>query len=375
MSFMKTNGNPTAIDIFSGCGGMSWGLRKVGFEIVCGVDLDEIALTSFANNFPQARSIKANLADYSPQDLMKELHLKPEDLDCLIGGPPCQGFSKNVPASRRFLDDPKNLLVRRFIEFVIHLRPKVFVMENVAEVVNAYDQAFTREIRETLAKYGYDVDVKVLFAPDYGIPQRRRRAFYFGSQSGRQICFPTPSHIKEKTNHNLFEESYITVWDAIGDLPALKNGEGESPAEYTVNPHNQFQERMRHDATKLYDHVARELRPKQLARLSSLKAGEDARHLPKELAPKSGYSGAYGRLSKDSIAPTITRWVFHPGSGRFGHPEDYRVITIREAARFQSFSDDFVFTGTYIQKSHQVGNAVPPLFLSSFAPEIRKHLS
>jgi DNA (cytosine-5)-methyltransferase 1 len=371
---MNVNGKPTVIDIFSGCGGMSWGLHKEGFEIVCGVDLDETTLSAFANNFPQAHSIKANLADYSPQDLMKELQLKPEELDCLIGGPPCQGFSKNVPASRRFLDDAKNLLVRRFIEFVIHLRPKVFIMENVAEVVNAYDQAYTREIRETLAKYGYDVDVKVLFAPDYGIPQRRRRAFYFGSQSGKQICFPTPSHIKERTNQNLFEQSYVRVWDAIGDLPALRNGEGESPTEYTVNPHNQFQERMRRDAAKLYDHVARKLRPKQLARLSSLKAGEDARHLPKELAPKSGYSGAYGRLSKDSIAPTITRWVFHPGSGRFGHPEDYRVITIREAARLQSFTDDFVFTGTYIQKSHQVGNAVPPLFLSSFAAEIRKHL-
>lgn len=372
---MKNNGKLTAIDIFSGCGGMSWGLHKEGFEILGGVELDDIALASYSNNFPESHAIKANLTEYSPNDLMETIHLKPEELDCLIGGPPCQGFSKNVPASRRFLDDPKNILVRRFIEFVIQLRPKVFIMENVAEVVNAYDQAYTREIRDTLGKYGYDVDVKVLFAPDYGIPQRRRRAFYFGSRSRKPICFPAPTHIKERSNQNLFDQSYVTVWDAIGDLPALKHGEGESPTVYSTNPQNQFQERMRRDATKLYDHVARELRPKQLARLSSLKAGEDARHLPKELAPKSGYSGAYGRLSKSSIAPTITRWVFHPGSGRFGHPEDYRVITIREAARLQSFTDDFVFTGTYIQKSHQVGNAVPPLFLSSFVSEIRKHLS
>lgn len=372
---MKNNSKPTAIDIFSGCGGMSWGLHKEGFEILCGVELDDIALAAFANNFPKARAIKADLTEYSPRELMETLRLKPEELDCLIGGPPCQGFSKNVPASRRFLDDPKNVLVRRFIEFVIQLRPKAFVMENVAEVVNAYDQAYTREIRETLGEYGYDVDVKVLFAPDYGIPQRRRRAFYFGSRSSKPISFPAPTYIKEGKTPSLFERHYVTVWNAISDLPALKHGEGVSPMEYTASPTNQFQELMRRDATKLYDHVARELRPKQLARLTSLKAGEDARHLPKDLAPKSGYSGAYGRLSKDSIAPTITRWVFHPGSGRFGHPEDYRVITIREAARLQSFSDDFIFTGTYIQKSHQVGNAVPPLFLSSFAPEIRKHLS
>jgi DNA (cytosine-5)-methyltransferase 1 len=371
---MKINGQPTAIDIFSGCGGMSWGLKKEGFKILAGIDFDETALKTYSQNFENARAINANLAEYSPETLMDELALAPENLDCLIGGPPCQGFSKNVPASRRYLDDPKNILVRRFIEFVIRLRPKTFIMENVAEVVNAYDQAYTREIKETLGKHGYDIDVTVLFAPDYGVPQRRRRAFYFGSISGKSISFPKPSYTRKESTLNLFERSYVTVWEAISDLPALKNGEGQSPAEYTDTPNNDFQELMRRNAVKLYDHVARELRPKQLARLSSLQAGEDARHLPKELAPKSGYSGAYGRLSKESIAPTITRWVFHPGSGRFGHPEDYRVITIREAARLQSFSDDFIFSGTYIQKSHQVGNAVPPLLISSFAPEIRRHL-
>ncbi len=371
---MDSNGKHTVIDIFSGCGGMSWGLHTQGFKTIAGIDLDDTALATFALNFPEARAIKANLAEYSPKDLMSELSLKTEELDCLIGGPPCQGFSKNVPASRRYLADPKNLLVQRFIEFVISLKPKTFIMENVAEVVNAYDQAYTKEICENLAQHGYEVDVKVLFAPEYGIPQRRRRAFYFGTRSGKQLSFPTPSHINGGNTPSLFAQPLVTVWDAISDLPTLQHGEGVSPADYIAPPQHPYQEQMRLRATKLYDHIARGLRSKQVARLSALRAGEDARHLPKELAPRSGYSGAYGRLSKSSIAPTITRWVFHPGSGRFGHPLDIRVITIREAARLQSFSDDFIFTGTYIQKSHQVGNAVPPLFLSSFAPEIRKHL-
>lgn len=366
---------PGVVDLFAGCGGMSWGLRTEGFRVLCGADSDEMPLRTFAQNFPEARALTVDLAALAPEELMAELKLRPGELDCLIGGPPCQGFSKNVPARRRFLADPQNLLVRRFVEFVAALRPKVFLMENVAELVNAYNQAYTNEIRETLGRCGYETEVRVLYAPEQGIPQRRRRAFFFGSRSGKELRFPAPTHSKSDRHAQAAGQPFVTIWEAIGDLPSLQHGEGLSPALYTDAPATPFQARMRHAASALYDHVARRLRPKQLARLDALRPGEDARHLPHELAPKSGYSGAYGRLSPDAIAPTITRWVFHPGSGRFGHPADCRVITIREAARLQSFSDDFVFTGTYIQKSHQVGNAVPPLFLSAFAPEIRRHLA
>ena len=358
---------------------MSWGLRTEGFRALCGADMDETALMTFARNFPEARALPVDLARLDPVELMAELNLRPGELDCLIGGPPCQGFSKNVPARRRFLADPQNLLVRRFVEFVAALRPKVFVMENVAELVNAYNQVYTSEVIETLRRFGYETEVRVMFAPEHGVPQRRRRAFFFGSRSGKELRFPAPTHWKgdraSDQPSNAAGESFVTTWEAISDLPRLRHGEGLSPAAYASEPATPFQERMRQAGGALYDHVARALRPKQLARLSALRPGEDARHLPPDLAPRSGYSGAYGRLSQDTVAPTITRWVFHPGSGRFGHPLDCRVITIREAARLQSFSDDFIFTGTYIQKSHQVGNAVPPLFLSAFAPEIRRHLA
>ena len=128
---------------------------------------------------------------------------------------------------------------------------------------------------------------------------------------------------------------------------------------------------MRKDADALYDHITRKLRETQFARISSLDAGQGIKDLPKKLRPKSGYSGAYGRLDFEMIAPTITRWVFHPGSGRYCHPREVRLLTIREAARIQSFSDDFRFTGTYIEKSHQIGNAVPPLFMQNMATNIR----
>jgi DNA (cytosine-5)-methyltransferase 1 len=128
---------------------------------------------------------------------------------------------------------------------------------------------------------------------------------------------------------------------------------------------------MRADATALTDHTERRLKANQQERYDSLKPGEGLKELPAHLKTKSGYSGAYGRLTKEMVAPTITRWVFHPGSGRFGHPVEHRIITIREAARLQSFSDDFRFVGSNIEKSWQIGNAVPPLLMSALNSSIR----
>ena len=251
-------------------------------------------------------------------------------------------------------------------------------MENVAEIVNGFDGSFTDEIREFLMLLGYEVDVRVLVATEYGVPQRRRRAFFFANRSGKPAGFPQQTHESRESNSNLSLFKLlqcITVWDAIGDLPSLNAGEGESPAEYGRPAKSVYQALMRSEATVLYDHVARPLRPIQLARLKAISPGEGAKHLPDHLGVKSYYSGAYGRLKKKQVAPTITRWVFHPGSGRWGHPTDDRVITIREAARIQSFSDNFVFEGKYIEKSHQVGNAVPPLLSGAFAPLIKQALS
>ena len=131
---------------------------------------------------------------------------------------------------------------------------------------------------------------------------------------------------------------------------------------------------MRKDSNQLYDHKAKKLQPTQFARMSSIKAGQGLKDLPPDLRPKSGYSGAYGRLDYEMIAPTITRWVFHSGSGRYGHPREARLLTIREAARIQTFSDNFRFTGTYVEKASQIGNAVPPMLMFNFSRKIRECL-
>lgn len=365
-----------AVDLFCGCGGIASGLRAAGFEVIGGADIDEMPLRTFGVNFPDARGLGLDLSSTGPEDLMRELGLKKGSLDLLAGGPPCQGFSKNVPRSRRFLDDPQNLLVKTFLDYCAALMPRMILMENVAEMKNGFKKAYTEELFERLEKLGYSVSHKNLYASDFGVPQRRRRAFFIAARDhAAEPVFPAESHVKPEPPETnslrlLVSMEHVSVWDAIGDLPSLAHGEGEDPVGYSAEPFSDFQRVVRDGRAEVANHIARKLRPTQHERLASIKPGEGMKDLPAHLRPKSGYSGAYGRLSKSMIAPTITRWVFHPGSGRFGHPVDTRVITIREAARLQAFPDSFAFTGTYIQQSHQVGNAVPPLLAERVAASL-----
>ncbi|MGH3089185.1 MAG: DNA cytosine methyltransferase [Rubrobacteraceae bacterium] len=370
-----------AVDLFCGCGGISSGLRAAGFEIISGVDIDAVPLRSFGVNFPHARGLRLDLSVTEPGSLMRKLNLKRGELDLLAGGPPCQGFSKNVPRSRRFLDDPQNLLVKTFLDYCAALMPRMIFMENVAEMKNGFKRAYTEELFERLDKIGYFVSHKNLYASDFGVPQRRRRAFFIAARDhAAEPEFPAGSHVKPEPPETnslklLLSKEHVNVWDAIGDLPSLAHGEGEEPVGYSAEPFSDFQRIVRNGRADVSNHIARKLRPTQYERLASIKPGEGMKDLPEHLRPKSGYSGAYGRLSKSMIAPTITRWVFHPGSGRFGHPVDTRVITIREAARLQAFPDSFVFTGTYTQQSHQVGNAVPPLLAEQVAASLLAQFS
>lgn len=346
------------IDLFCGCGGMSLGASRAGFDILAGYDTDPVAVATYARNFGAGRGRVGDLARLDPATVAADFGLRPGELDLLVGGPPCQGFSKNVPRARRWSDDPRNLLVHRFLAFVDVLRPRAVIMENVAEMRNGFGGAFSDAIAELLGRAGYGVAAGVLRASDHGVPQRRRRAFFVALRDGAGVRLaPPPGPL-------------VTVRDAIADLPMLAHGQGDEESVYGDPPASAYQIAMRERAPVLRDHVARPLRPIQAARLASIGPGQGLRDLPAALRPRSGYSGAYGRLVWDAPAPTITRWVFHPGSGRFGHPRDPRVITIREAARLQSFPDTFAFLGTYIQKAHQVGNAVPPLLMRALAADV-----
>lgn len=198
-------------------------------------------------------------------------------------------------------------------------------MENVAEMKNGFEKAYSEEISRRLEDEGYTVTTAVLNAADYGVPQRRRRAFFMANRYDIPFVAPCLTHsAPSKSNNNamrLFDHpSHVNVWDAIGDLPSVNHGEGFDSTPYPVPSQSEFQIKMRENNKEIRNHVARKMAPKQYERLASLKAGQGHKDLPDSLQVKSGYSGAYGRLTKEMIAPTITRWVFHPGSGRWGHP-------------------------------------------------------
>jgi DNA (cytosine-5)-methyltransferase 1 len=361
------------IDLFSGAGGLTTGFHLAGFESVCAIEIDKKALATYEYNYPNAKVVNQDIRKVNPSELRSSLGLHKEELTALIGGPPCQGFSRNIPASDRSLDEPRNQLYKTFLEFVQEFRPVYVVMENVPEILSAYNGVVRNEITKKLESFGYKVTSGSLNAAHYGIPQTRTRAFFIASLDKLPLL-PLPTHsenIKSCNQQlNLFESSIasiVTVREAIGDLPLLDAGEKYSDENYPSEPQSIYQAMMRNQSTKIVNHIARALTPIQMARASLLKEGQDARDLPLELAPKKHYSGAYGRLYWDKPARTITRWLFHPGSGRFFHPIQNRTITIREAARLHSFPDKFHFLGTYTQMSSQIGESVPPLLAKAVA--------
>ena len=323
-------------------------------------------MATFAHNFPKARALNLDLSATTPSVLMERLNVEPDQVDIVAGGPPCQGFSKNVPRKHRLVNDPNNLLIRTYLDYCIALRPRLVLMENVAEMQNGFSSRFCEEVLTELNRAGYSVTHATLNASEFGVPQRRRRAFFLASRNNETPRVPRPSH-----GADMERSPFVSVWDAIGDLPGLPHGSGEEPCLYSCGPFSDYQYEARAGLDHVRNHVSRPLAPKQYARLAALLPGQGNKDLPDSLRTKGAYSGAYGRLTKKMVAPTITRWLFHPGSGRWGHPVDIRTLTIREAARIQGFADNYEFIGSFVQQAGQLGNAVPPLLIEKIATTMR----
>lgn len=353
------NAAPTVVDLFCGCGGLSTGFRLAGFRVLAGAEWNARPLATFAANFPDALAIEGDLSLVDPEWLRQRVGLKHGQLDVLIGGPPCQGWSKNVPARLRSRDDPRNSLMARFVDFVQDLRPAFVLIENVAEMQRAYASGPSELLLCRLGELGYATRQDRRVAADFGVPQRRRRTFIVAARGGGEV----PAPVKDLPGF----PAEVSAWAAMSDLPSL--AAGARAETYRCAPQNAFQRWARRDATALTDHDARPLRPRQLERVRALPpgSGAGAKDLPPHLRPRMSYSGAYARLWPDQPARTITKWVFHPGSGRFFHPFDDRTVTIREAARLQGFPDDFRFAGSFVERSHMIGEAVPPLLALAYA--------
>jgi len=387
------------VDLFCGAGGLSHGFAQAGFTIAAGVDCDPDALATFRANYPTSRALPADLAQIPPQQLAQAVGIAPDDLDCLVGGPPCQGFSRNRAFNHvdgAFVDDPRNDLYWHFFEYVAYWRPKAVLLENVPEILIRKDGAFRDAVFERFHGLGYQVEAQVLNAAEFGVPQSRRRAFFLAGRDGQKLPFPAPTTAPGPRAGRRTPESaeYIggpssngatfvfdalpfgpTVWAAIKDLYAVYADCLDTASPYAAAPDTTYQADRRRGSSVVYNHFPWPLTERQLRRMRLLSEGQGVLHLPPDLQTKGSYGSAYRRLQASAQALTLTTWLFHPGSGMFTHPFADRVLTIREAARLQSFQDTFRFTGRYHAQCRQVGNAVAPLVAFHLANAIRPFVS
>lgn len=378
---------PTAVDLFSGAGGITLGLVNAGFNVVLCSDRDKACELTHKRNFPMIPFVRTDVERLSGRDVLKTAGLKRGELDLLIGGPPCQGFSI---IGQREIWDPRNGLFHEFLRLAAEMNPKCVVIENVTGLATLNNGTVLREIGAAFAQAGYAVDCAELLAAQYGVPQMRWRMFFIGWRFGqdKRGGFPLPTHGKAGIgdlvpNRTISAESsagFVTIRDAIGDLPPISRG--ELGTCYDGRPESEYQKAMRKGAPKeLRNHYAARLSRQNMARIERLKPGEDWRALPRELLPagmqralRKDHTRRYRRMQWDGVARSIITRFRDPKSGEYIHPEQHRTISIREAARIQSFPDWFVFEGSYSEQYDQVGNAVPPLLARAVAAELRKML-
>lgn len=383
------------IDLFAGTGGLSEGFSaartdgKRLFDVKLLVDNDPEAAFNYRYNRPQTDYLVADVSVTDPETILGKAGIRKGELDVLVGGPPCQGFS--VLRHKHILDDPRNELLRRFLMIAREIRPRLFIIENVPNLLTAAKGKFWDEIQSYMNDR-YIVKAEVLNAYDYGVPQWRKRTFIAGLRRDLEISdFSLPSvQVTKKVHAKRFipngeDEDFLPIikpWiateEAIGDLPPLKPGEEAS--FYTREPFTDYQAARRKNSNVLSNHAARRHEGRFLQKLAKIEEGSSNQELDGRSRFDRGreikyLSQAYGRLHRKGIAQTITAHFLNPGSGRFLHYRDLRSITVREAARFQSFDDTFVFYGSMQTQQRLVGNAVPPLMARALAEHFAKTIS
>ena len=348
---------PKVIDLFAGVGGLSLGFENCGFDVVLANEDDESIAAAYKANHKGTRMI---VGDITSLDLEKTFGPYQGQIDVVIGGPPCQGFSQK--GQRKTIHDERNFLFKYYVRVVELVKPRYFVMENVPNLLTAEKGYFRKEIEELFNSMGYQLKMGILNASDYGVPQNRRRAVIIGKQGGAAPGLPKPRNIT------------VTIWDAISDLAYLSSGEGEEEQEYRGKPRSEYQKKLRGGSGTLRNHVATRHSRLALERLAMIPPNAGKEVLPEEHLTRSIYSGTWTRMRKDEISVTITTRFDTPSSGKFTHPFLDRAITVREAARIQSFPDSFRFVGSKGSQMKQVGNAVPPLLAGAIAEVVMNDL-
>ncbi len=341
----------TVLDLFSGAGGLSRGFYDAGYEVVLGVDFDEAALKTFKENHGSAEAMKLDLFDHKNIDVIIDyLKAKNIKLDVLVGGPPCQGFSVAGP---RNMNDKRNSLYTAMVKLAARVKPQAVILENVPGMVQTNGGIGAIRVVEDFAEIGYKMTYKLLYAPEYGLPQIRKRVFFVGLRDDTKT-FEFPKAMVDKDN-------FITCEDAIGDLPSLQTIEGEiiygdDEQTYAAEPQNDFQRIMRKNSTVVKNHIGSIPIEKTKYMISLVPEGKNYKALPPEYAGMYKYHEALTRYH--SKKPSLT---INTGHRSHFHYKWNRIPTVRESARLQSFPDDFIFYGNKSEQYRQVGNAVPPM--------------
>jgi len=344
---MKKNLKIEAIDLFCGIGGLTYGLRQANINVLAGLDNDKSCARPYKRN-NKCKFITADIAEYD-FGKMKKMYSK-DSVRVLVGCAPCQPFSSHTFKAKNKQNDARWNLINYFVKAISVLKPHVISMENVRGITKTdIFENFVNEIK----KLGYQIDYKVVYCPDYGIPQSRSRLVFLASKLGK-INVPKETHTKV---------NYVTVSDIIKNLPKIKSGESN-----------------RKDPI----HRAKNLSPLNLERIRQSKPKGSWRDWDKKLLPEcykketgQTYTAVYGRMSWHDVSPTITTQFFNYGSGRFGHPVQNRGLSIREGALLQTFpaSYDFGKDISMTKTGRHIGNAVPPRLGYIIGKAINDHIN
>ena len=358
--------------LFAGVGGLSYGFASDSdFEIVAANEILPNMAKAYTLNHPSVRMYNCDIRDFSLENLQNDLGIKKGDIDIVVGGPPCQAYST---IGKRRKDDPRGQLFKEYARVLNEFRPSVFVFENVKGLLSMNGGDLIKEIISQFEKLGYNMNLKLLNAADFGTPQIRERVIIVGTLCGEPFEYPKQTHYNPE-EENIDKEGrkpYVTLGEAIGDLPSIKNG--ESSQSYACNPQNDYQRIMRGNSHVLADHQTSRSNDKLVRLMKALPDGGTPEDLPENLRPNSGFKNTYCRLWWNKPSTTITRNLGCPSSSRCIHPKDPRPLTTREGARLQGFPDNYKFYGSKSDKNLQIGNAVPTFLSMSIKNAVKEYL-
>jgi DNA (cytosine-5)-methyltransferase 1 len=368
------------IDLFCGAGGLSEGLRQAGFSPRVGVDFDKHAVATYRHNHPGVPVIEGDVARVTGEDLFRLAGTR--NIDLIAGGPSCQGFSTH---GKRIQDDPRNFLFKHFVRLVDEVRPRMFLMENVKGMLTYAKGEFRRQIEAAFREIGYRTDFTQVLAADYGVPQLRHRILFIGTREDDiELSFPAPTHGDKVKGLR----PYVTLAEAIGDLPLIKENYTTERRKYASAPKGAYQVYCRSGArTEVTLDVGRPLSKQASSLAAHIGQGQGLRAVPVKFLPKRftkmrtisngqlrrDCTTLYHRLDPSRPSYTITCNYKNVASGPFLHPFEDRAISHREAARLMSFPDRYQFLGASFPR--QIGNAVPPLLAKAIGAHLLKLLS